>query len=51
MLNLFTATVISLLIFVGLMYITVYEKAPISERLQVFGVVMGLNAGILLLLC
>ena len=37
-----------LLIIVGGMFVSIYEKAPWSERLQVLGVGIGMYVGLLL---
>ena len=37
------------LIFLGGAYITIYEKAPIHERIQIFGVGVGIYVGVLCL--
>ena len=38
-----------LLIIIGGVYITIYEKAPLWERIQVFGVGFGMYIGTILL--
>lgn len=39
-----------LMIFCGLVYISLYERAPLGERVQVFSVGIGMIAGVALLL-
>lgn len=48
--KLLTMFFILVLIVVGGIYISVYEKAPIWERIQVFAVGFGMYTGILLIL-
>ena len=43
-----TCIFILILIIIGAVYITCYEKAPLSERIQVFSVGFGMYIGIIL---
>jgi len=44
-----SAIFLMVLIFIGAVYISVYEQAPLWERIQVFGVGFGIYCGLILL--
>ena len=47
-LNSVYAVFLGVLIFLGAVYISVYEKAPVWERIQVSAVAMGIFIGLIL---